>query len=151
MNNVQLLGRIGQDPELNYTQSGMAVGKFSLATNKKIKGEDKTSWHRCVAFQQTAELIGKYVNKGDQLCVEGEISYGSYDKDGVKVYTTDIVVNRIHFVSAGKKQNQGNQQQYQKNPPKTQQQSQGNQVQPQNQPGNYQGNQQPEIDSDIPF
>ena len=120
MNIVTLLGRVGQTPETSYTQAGMAICKFSLATNKKVKGEDQTSWHRCVSFSKTAELIEKYVGKGDQLGIEGEIQYGSYEKDGITRYTTDIIVNRIHFVGGGKKQEQ------------TQQ--------PQNQ-GNYQGNQ----------
>jgi single-strand DNA-binding protein len=112
MNIVTLLGRIGKEPETRYTQSGMCVCNVSLATSKKIKGEDKTAWHRLVAFDKTAELIGQYVHKGDQLGVEGEISYGSYDKDGTTVYTTDIIVNRIHFVG-GKRQDSGQQQGYQ--------------------------------------
>ena len=103
MNIVTLLGRIGKEPEVRYSQSGMAVCNVSLATSEKVKGEDKTQWHRLVAFDKTAELIGKYVNKGDQLGIEGKISYGSYEKDGTPIYTTDIIVNRIHFVG-GKKQ-----------------------------------------------
>lgn len=111
MNSVQLIGRIGKSPEIRYAQSGTAVCNVSLATNKKVKREDKTSWHRLVAFGKTAELIEKYVKKGDQLGVEGEISYGSYEKEGVPVYTTDIIVNRIHFISEKKEQsNQGYQQ-----------------------------------------
>ena len=137
MNTVQLLGYIGQQPEINYTQSGMAIGKFSLATKKRVKGEDKTSWHRCVAFQQTAELVGKYVNKGDQLAVEGDISYGSYDMDGHTVYTSDIIVNRIHFVGGRKESQQNNQSDRQR----TQQTGQNQ----------YGQNQQPKIGTDIPF
>jgi len=105
MNVTMLIGRIGKDPELKYSQSGMAICTFSLATTERIKGEDKTQWHRCVSFNKTAELIEKYTHKGDQLGIEGKISYGSYDKDGVKVYTTDIIVNRIHFISGKTEQN----------------------------------------------
>ncbi len=109
MNLVQLFGRVGKQPEIRYAQSGTAVCNLSLATSKKVKGEDKTQWHRLVAFSKTAELIEKYINKGDQLAIEGEIQYGSYEKEGVTVYTTDILVNRIHFVS-GKSNNQSNNQ-----------------------------------------
>ena len=125
MNIVTLLGRIGKEPEVRYSQQGMAICNISLATSEKIKGEDKTQWHRLVAFDKTAELIGKYVNKGDQLGIEGKISYGSYEKDGTPIYTTDIIVNRIHFVG-GKKQEE-------------------KQEQPRQQ------SQQPILDDDIPF
>ena len=84
----------------------MAICNLSLATSEKIKGEEKTQWHRLVSFGKTAELIEQYVKKGDQLAIEGKISYGSYDKDGTTVYTTDIIVNRIHFVSSKSNQNQ---------------------------------------------
>jgi len=101
MNLAILLGNVGRDPEIRYAQSGTAVVNFTLATNKKVNGEDKTSWHRCVVFGKTAEIIEQYVKKGSKIGVEGEISYGSYDKDGTTVYTTDIIVNRFHF--AGEK------------------------------------------------
>ena len=137
MNSVQLLGRIGKPPEIRYSQSGTAVCNVSLATSEKVKGEEKTQWHRLVAFGKTAELIEKYINKGDQLCVEGKISYGSYEKDGNTVYTTDIIVNRIHFVSKPKQGQGGNQ---------SQQPAQQN-----NQSGGQTSGQQPIFDSDIPF
>ena len=106
MNIVTLLGRVGKEPDQKYTQSGMAICNLSLATSEKSKGEEKTQWHRLVSFGKTAELIEQYVKKGDQLAIEGKISYGSYDKDGTTVYTTDIIVNRIHFVSSKSNQNQ---------------------------------------------
>lgn len=102
VNKVIILGNLGRDPETSYTQSGMAICKFSLATSKKVKGEKVTSWHRCTAFQKTAELIQQYVTKGQQLYVEGELSYGSYEKDGVTHHTTDIIVNQITFISQTK-------------------------------------------------
>lgn len=98
MNIVTLLGRIGRDPEISYSGSGMAITRFSLATNRRKK-EDGPDWHRCVSFGKTAEVIEKYVRKGDQLGVVGEVQYGSYEKDGATVYTTDIIVNQIDFVS----------------------------------------------------
>ena len=129
MNIVTLLGRIGKEPEVRYSQSGMAVCNVSLATSEKVKGEDKTQWHRLVAFDKTAELIGKYVNKGDQLGIEGKISYGSYEKDGTPIYTTDIIVNRIHFIGSKKEQKQ--------EPPRQQSQKPEQSY--------------PDIDSDLPF
>jgi single-strand DNA-binding protein len=129
VNKVIVLGNLTRDPETSYTQSGMAICKFSIATSKKVKGEEVTSFHRCTAFKKTAELINQYVTKGQQLYVEGELSYGSYEKDGVTHYTTDIIVNQFTFIG-GKKQ----------------QQSQG--FQNQNQ---QQGFQQQRAQDDIPF
>ena len=111
VNKVIIMGNMGKDPELSYTQGGMAVCQFSLATSKKKKdGTDVTSWHRCNAFGKTAEIITQYVGKGQQLYVEGELSYGQYEKDGIVRYTTDIIVNEFSFVG-GAKQNDGQQQQ----------------------------------------
>ena len=100
MNKVILIGNLGKDPEIRQSQSGQAIANFSLATTKKVKGEKVTDWHRCVAFGKTAEVIGKYVSKGAKLAIDGSISYGSYEKEGTKVYTTDIIVNNIEFLSA---------------------------------------------------
>lgn len=138
MNVVSLLGRVGRDPELKYSQSSMAICNCFMATSKKIKGEDKTQWHRLVAFGKTAELIEKYVSKGDQLAIEGEISYGSYEKDGNPVYTTDIIVNRIHFVGGKSKQDQ------ERNPA-------SNQGYRNNQQPMQHGNQEPMSDGDVLF
>ena len=99
MNRATILGRIGKELELRYTPNGTAVTTFSLATSKKVKGEQVTQWHNLVAFGKTAEILSQYVSKGDQLLVEGEIQYRSYDnKDGQKVHVTEILVNQFHFV-----------------------------------------------------
>ena len=126
-----VMGHLGRDPEITYTPSGMAVCKFSIATSKKKKnGEEVTQWHRLTAFDKAGELISKYVKKGDQLYVSGEINYGEYEKDGVKRYSTDIIVREFNFIGGGKgqgnQQNNGNQQGNQQN------QNQGYQNQPQN-------------------
>ncbi len=108
VNKTIILGNLGRDPEMSYTPGGMAICKFSLATSKKKKdGEEITSWHRCTSFNKTAELIGQYVTKGQQLYVEGELSYGEYEKDGVKRYTTDIIVNQFTFIGSKGGDNQG--------------------------------------------
>ena len=100
VNKAIILGNLGRDPEMTYTPSGLAVCKFSIATSRKGKdGQDITQWHRCTAFGKTGELISQYVNKGNQLYVEGEITYGQYEKDGVTRYTTDIIVREFNFIS----------------------------------------------------
>lgn len=96
MNKVILVGRLGKDPE---TTNG--VVKFSLATDESFKDKDgnkveKTSWHNCVAFGKTGEVIAKYVTKGQMFCVEGKIEYSKYED---KFYT-NIVVNGFTFVSS---------------------------------------------------
>lgn len=102
VNKAIILGNLGRDPEMTYTPSGLAVCKFSIATSRKGKdGQDITQWHRCTAFGKTGELISQYVNKGNQLYVEGEITYGQYEKDGVTRYTTDIIVREFNFISGG--------------------------------------------------
>ena len=102
VNKAIILGNLGRDPEMTYTPSGLAVCKFSLATSKKMKdGQEVTQWHRCTAFGKTGELISQYVNKGNQLYIEGEITYSQYEKDGVTRYSTDIIVNQFNFISSG--------------------------------------------------
>ena len=152
VNKVILLGNLGRDPEISYTQSGMAICKFSIATSKKKRdGSEKTEWHRCTAFDKRAETISRYVSKGQQLYVEGELSYGQYDKDGITRYTTDIIVNNFTFVSS-RPSNQGGDM---GSPGQGQQDQQG-----QNQGGGYQQNEvydagqpnnAPPEDDDIPF
>jgi len=102
VNKAIILGRLGQNPEISYTQSGLAVCKFSIATSRKQKnGQEVTQWHRCTAFDKAGELISKYVSKGNMLYVEGEINYSQYEKDGVTRYSTDIIVREFNFISSG--------------------------------------------------
>lgn len=99
MNKAVLMGRVGKDPETRSTQSGMQVATFSLATSKKIKGEQQTCWHNLVAFDKTAEILTRYVSKGDQLLVMGEINNRSYeDKSGQKKYVSEVIINEFHFI-----------------------------------------------------
>lgn len=97
MNNVILIGRLTKDPETTQTQSGHTVVRFSLAVDRR--GRDAgADFPTCVAFDKTAELIGKYCRKGDRLGVIGRIQTGSYEKDGRKVYTTDVIVHEIELM-----------------------------------------------------
>lgn len=104
MNKCTLLGRIGKDLEMRYTASGTAVANTSLATSKKIKGEQITQWHSLTFWGQTAELAAKYFSKGDVMAVEGEIEYRTYeDRDGNTRHVTEIRVTQLHFVPGGTK------------------------------------------------
>ena len=101
MNLVALVGRLTKDPETRYTtgDNQMAVCRFTLAVDRigKDKGADFIG---CVAFGKTAEVIGKYMSKGRQMAVKGHIQTGSYEKDGQKRYTTDVIVDRMEFVGS---------------------------------------------------
>lgn len=100
-----LLGNVGS-VEFKTTEKGTSLLKFSLATNKKWKNEagetqEETSWHRCTLFGKRAEALQEYVTKGKKLLVEGELRYGSYEKEGVKHYTTDVIVSELEFAGGG--------------------------------------------------
>lgn len=102
-NIVVLTGRLTADPKLTFGGvNNTAIAKFSLAVQRdgKDKGAD---FINCTAFGKTAELIEKYVTKGQMLGVQGEWRTGSYEKDGRKIYTNDCTVNRIEFLSKGEK------------------------------------------------
>lgn len=107
MNKVILLGRLGQDPELKYTPSGVAVCNFSLATsetwNDKTSGkkQEKTEWHRVVVWGKLAELCSQYLSKGRQTFVEGRIQTRSWeDQDGIKRYAVEINATTVQFIGA---------------------------------------------------
>ena len=106
MNSVQLLGRLARDPEVRYTagDNPTAVARFTVACNRKYKkdADQEADFISCMAFGKTAEFIERYFNKGSSIALNGRIQTGSYtNKDGQKVYTTDVVVDSLEFV--GKK------------------------------------------------
>lgn len=108
VNKVILIGRLGADPEIRYTQNGVPVANLRLATNeswtnKDGQKEERTEWHRVVAWSKLAELSGQYLSKGRQIYVEGRLQTRSWDdKEGNKRYTTEIVATGIQFLgSAG--------------------------------------------------
>ena len=107
VNKIILLGRVGQDPELKYTPSGTAVCNFSLATserwNDKNTGEkvEKTEWHRVVAFQRLAEIMGEYLKKGSQVYIEGRLQTRKWqDQNGQDRYTTEVVANDMQMLGS---------------------------------------------------
>lgn len=102
MNNVQLIGNLTRDPELRYTGGSQTpVCRFTLAINRLANGEKKADFPQVVVFGKQAENCEKYLAKGRKVAVEGRIQTGSYEKEnGEKVYTTDVVANRVEFLSS---------------------------------------------------
>lgn len=104
VNKAILVGNLGRDPELRYTGSGTAVANFTLATTERIRTkegerEERTEWHRIVAWGRTAELCAQYLNKGRSVYIEGRIQTREWeDKEGQKRRTTEIVANTIQFL-----------------------------------------------------
>lgn len=100
INSVVLMGRLTADPELKTTSSGTNYCRFSIAVERPFKNGDEkvTDFINCVAWRQTAEFVSRYFAKGQMIAVEGSIQTGSYtNKDGAKVYTTDILVRQASF------------------------------------------------------
>ncbi len=122
MNKAILVGRLTRDPEVRYSSSGenqMAIARFTLAVDRRrgssSNNEQTADFISCVAFGKTGEFIEHYVHKGTKLVVEGRIQTGSYtNKDGVKVYTTEVVVEQTEFAesksASGVSSNEGGQQ-----------------------------------------
>ncbi len=106
VNKVILLGNLGKDPELRYTNSGVAVATFSLATNEQRRDasgtvQEKTEWHNIVAWSKLAEICGEYLKKGSKIYLEGRLQYRTYDdKNGVKRYVTEIVMDQMVMLDA---------------------------------------------------
>ena len=107
VNKVILVGNLGRDPEMKYTASGAAIANITVATseswNDKQTGErvDKTEWHRIVAFQRLAEIMGEYLKKGSQVYIEGKLQTRKWqDQNGQDRYTTEVVANDMQMLGA---------------------------------------------------
>ena len=100
-NTVQLIGHVGQEPEIKNLDGGKKVANITMATNEvyyKENGDkvEKTEWHKVKAWGKVAEIIEKYVTKGKEICIEGKLTYSDYlDKNGEKRFVTEIVANDI--------------------------------------------------------
>ena len=107
MNRITLYGNLGNSPEIQ-TIGDKKLAKFSLATTRRGKDKDGnkiTDWHRIVLWDKLAELAEKYLTKGSSVIIEGEVQYGNYtNKEGIMVYTTDIVGNQMHFTGKKKQE-----------------------------------------------
>ena len=166
VNKVILIGNVGGDPEVRYLPSGNAVAHITLATTDSWKDkqtgqpQERTEWHRVVFFGRLAEIVGEYVRKGSKLYVEGRLQTREWEKDGVKRYTTEIVVDiggQMQLLDSrgqGGGDNMGQRPQQQSRPA-PQQQQYAQQPAPQQQPAQQpQAQQMPDYDSfddDIPF
>ena len=103
-NKVQLIGHVGQEPEIKTFGEGKKVANLTIATNDSYKNEkgekvEQTEWHKVTAWGKTAEIIEKYVTKGKEIAIEGKLTHRSYDdKDGNKRYVTEVVANEILLI-----------------------------------------------------
>lgn len=108
MNKVILIGRLTKDPETRYTtgENAMAIAKYTLAVERKVRNSDgnkEADFINCVAFGKNGEFAEKYFRKGMKVAMEGRIQTGSYtDRDGKKIYTTDVIVDTQEFVESKK-------------------------------------------------
>lgn len=97
MNKATILGRLTKDPSINYSQTGTCVARFTMAVPRKYKKEE-ADFISCICFGKLGEIIEKYVKKGSLICVAGHIQTGSYtNREGNKVYTTDLVVEDMQM------------------------------------------------------
>lgn len=150
VNKVILVGTCGQDPEVRYLPNGNAVTNLSLATSEqwtdKQTGQkvERTEWHRVSMFGKVAEIAGEYLRKGSQVYIEGKLQTREWEKDGIKRYTTEIVVDMQGTMQLlGGRPQEGQQQQQRQQPAPRQRQAPAA-PQPQPQPGD-------DYFDDIPF
>jgi single-strand DNA-binding protein len=110
VNKVILIGRLGRDPEIRYTPSGAAVANFSIATSEEWtdresgQKQERTEWHRIVAWRRLGEICGEYLHKGSQIYIEGRLQTRAWeDREGNKRYTTEVVAQNMQMLGpAGK-------------------------------------------------
>lgn len=103
VNKVFLLGRLGSDPQVKYTQSGKATVTLSLATNQTWKDSNgekqgRTDWHRVVAYGRVAEICGEYLKKGSLIYIEGRLQTRQWEKDGIKHFITEVIMNVLEMI-----------------------------------------------------
>jgi len=103
MNNVSLIGRLVRDVEVKYSKEGKSITRFTVAVDRRYKteGQDDADFIPCIAFNKVGEFIEKYFSKGQRIALTGQIHTGNYtNKDGQKVYTTDVIVATVEFVES---------------------------------------------------
>lgn len=105
MAQIQLLGNLGRDPEMNYTPDGTAVTKFSIAVSKKVKDAEETTWFNCVAWRGLAEMLSKHLRKGQMVFVQGDLNVRQYTtKDGRSGTSLDVTVDKFQFAGSAKRE-----------------------------------------------
>ena len=105
MNKVILIGRLTRDPDYRQTQNGEAYARFSLAVDRKVKrdgNQQQADFPSCVAFGKTADFVEKYFKQGSRIALEGRLQTGSYEKNGMTVYTTDVIIENVEFCESKK-------------------------------------------------
>jgi single-strand DNA-binding protein len=107
VNKVILIGNLGSDPELRYTASGTAVARFSIATTEVFTDrsgtrQERTEWHRIVAWGKLAEICGQYLSKGRQVFIEGRIRSDSWEQEGVKRHSYEIVADNMQMLGGAR-------------------------------------------------
>jgi single-strand DNA-binding protein len=113
LNKVMLIGNLGKDPEVRYTQNSQPVASFTLATSeswtdKSGQKQDRTEWHKIVVWGKQAELCGQYLTKGRQVFVEGKLQTREWtNKEGAKQYTTEVVALQVTFLQGGERKGTG--------------------------------------------
>ena len=107
VNKCMIIGRLGQDPTISYTPSGVAVANFTVATSEEWKDKDtgekqeRTEWHRIVIWRRLAEVVGEYLSKGSQVYIEGKLQTREWeDKDGNRRFTTEIVGQNMQMLDS---------------------------------------------------
>lgn len=120
INRVVLLGNLTKDPQYFKTQSGISYARFTIAVNNKFGDKEDTAFINCIAWRGSADYLNQYAKKGNTLAIEGHISTGSYDDKttGKKVYTTDVVADKVVLMN-GNRSNQDTPQQPKQDKPKT--------------------------------
>lgn len=156
VNKVILVANVGKDPEVRYMPNGKAVANFTVATSETWKDQqgqqqERTEWHRCVAYEKLAEIIGEYVKKCSKVYLEGKLQTREWqDQQGQKHYTTEVIVSELQMLDGKKGAPQGQQQGQQQQPKQ-------NLTQQRQQKGGYSsvGSQpmsnEPQFDDDIPW
>ena len=111
LNSITIIGNLGRDPEVRFTQGGSAVCNLSVAVGERVKkGEtwkDHTEWFRVVVFGKTAENCGQFLQKGKQVCVVGKLRQREYEKDGQKQRSTEVLADSVVFLGGGKAEGGG--------------------------------------------
>lgn len=105
VNKVIIIGNLGQDPEVRYMPNGGAVANVSIATSESWKDkngeqQERTEWHRVVFFKRLAEIVSEYLKKGSKVYVEGKLQTRKWDKDGVTMYTTEIIADQMQMLDS---------------------------------------------------
>lgn len=149
VNKAILVGNVGNDPEVRYMPNGNAVANVSVATSDSWKDkntgeqQERTEWHRVVFFNRLAEIVEQYVKKGSKLYIEGRLQTRSWEQDGVKRYTTEIVASEMQMLDSRGSQSDSDFGQQRSAPPA---QKSGGAAPKQEAPGNFDN-----FDDDIPF